>query len=540
MLSPVSPDKSLMAALRGSLPSVLPGYLQTQRWFGGKARTLRSIEISDVVPFSFENLAACFIFAKVNFTAGPSETYDIPLVAHHVSAASDRHPSSIRLRPEDSTEEIVLSDALANQQFLTFLLQAIADGLSLPGARGAIRAVPTTVLQSLWQPSQGALVPSLMNAEQSNSSVAYGKRLVLKVIRRLENGVNPDLEIGSFLTRSSTFRNVPPLAGSLEYVNDEGAATALGILQGYISNQGDAWQFTLQALAEYYDRGVRLGKLAITELPGAPLLDLSSREIPDEAARRIGPYFDSAALLGRRTAELHLALASAPHDPSFSPQPFSASVRQAVVNSATQLLHENFELLRRLQGGLPDRTRQEADKVLKFEAAARSRFQRFAELETSTMVTRIHGDYHLGQVLVTDNDFVIIDFEGEPARPLEERRQKRSPLQDVAGMLRSFHYAAYASLLQRLNSKKPRTDEDLENWAEYWQKWVSVAFLKAYLHVAENSIFIPARKEDLALMFDLYLLDKAVYELGYELNNRPTWVRIPLDGISQLLKTPSR
>ena len=154
------------------------------------------------------------------------------------------------------------------------------------------------------------------------------------------------------------------------------------------------------------------------------------------------------------------------------------------------------------------------------------------------MVTRIHGDYHLGQVLFTGSDFVIIDFEGEPARPLEERRKKRSPLQDVAGMLRSFHYAAYAPLLQQENGERP-SREELRAWvkcAQYWQKWVSAAFLKAYLEVSENSIVIPQEREELALLLDLYLLDKAIYELGYELNNRPTWVRIPLDGISQLLQ----
>src|ERR1700687_5745580 len=154
------------------------------------------------------------------------------------------------------------------------------------------------------------------------------------------------------------------------------------------------------------------------------------------------------------------------------------------------------------------------------------------------MVTRIHGDYHLGQVLFTGSDFVIIDFEGEPARPLEERRKKRSPLQDVAGMLRSFHYAAYAPLLQQENGKRSPQEElqSLGHWAQYWQKWVSVTFLKTYLEVSRNSNFIPKDREDLASLLDLYLLDKAVYELGYELNNRPSWVRIPLDGILQLLQ----
>ncbi len=188
---------------------------------------------------------------------------------------------------------------------------------------------------------------------------------------------------------------------------------------------------------------------------------------------------------------------------------------------------------------MPEHSRQEADSVLRLEELARRRFQLLAGSKISATVTRIHGDYHLGQVLFTGSDFVIIDFEGEPARPLEERRKKRSPLQDVAGMLRSFHYAAYAPLLQQ-QSGESSTQEQLQvlgHYAQYWQKWVSAAFLKAYLEVSGDSNFIPQDREELALLLDLYLLDKAVYELGYELNNRPSWVRIPLDGISQLLQS---
>ena len=188
---------------------------------------------------------------------------------------------------------------------------------------------------------------------------------------------------------------------------------------------------------------------------------------------------------------------------------------------------------------MPEHSRHDADTVLKLEDVARRRFQLLSGLNISATVTRIHGDYHLGQVLFTGSDFVIIDFEGEPARSLEERRKKRSPLQDVAGMLRSFHYAAYAPLLQQ-QSGESLTQEQLQTMgrhAQYWQKWVSAAFLKTYLEVSGNSNFIPQDREELALLLDLYLLDKAVYELGYELNNRPSWVRIPLDGISHLLQS---
>ena len=218
---------------------------------------------------------------------------------------------------------------MTDEQFLVGLLDAIAEGVSSPGARGLVRAVSTPALQPIWRPSQGPLTPFVMKAEQSNSSVVYEKRLVLKIYRQVEEGLNPDLEIGSFLTGKTSFRNVPPLAGYLEYRNEQyrsekGASATLGMLQGYVSNQGDAWQFTLKALAEYYSKARQIGGLPTAS--GAPrqsLLSLCGRAIPDEARQRIGPYLESAALLGRRTAELHLALASVPEDPDFAPQPFS-------------------------------------------------------------------------------------------------------------------------------------------------------------------------------------------------------------------------
>jgi maltose alpha-D-glucosyltransferase/alpha-amylase len=263
---------------------------------------------------------------------------------------------------------------------------------------------------------------------------------------------------------------------------------------------------------------------------------LAAQPVPALVRQRIGPYLESAALLGRRTAELHLALSSAREDPAFIPQPLSEAEQQTQATSAMDLLATNLGLLRRLKVGMPAHLRAEADKVLDLENQARQRFRTFHERELSIAFTRIHGDYHLGQVLFTGTDFVIIDFEGEPARSLTERRRKRSPLQDVAGMLRSFHYAAYAPLLQQATGAEVNERlKALGPGADYWQIWVSAIFLGTYLEVAQDAPFIPRSREDLALLLDAYILDKAVYELGYELNNRPTWVQIPLEGISRLL-----
>lgn len=531
-------ENSFLAALRDGLPRVLPEFLMGRRWFGGKARRIHAVEVSDVVPVCREAFCGYLVLVQVGYDTGPDDTYDIPLVRAPRGASQNvPDPASfLKVRQEGFSEDIVLIDALSDEQFLGYLLEAIARGANFPGTRGEVRAVSTNALATLWQPLQGTLAPSLMRAEQSNSSVVYGQRLVLKIFRRVEPGINPDLEIGLYLTEHSSFRNVPSVAGHLEYVSTQGTRTSLGTLQGYVANQGDAWQFTLRALTEYYEKAQHVGSLAGSEIPRDSILSLTNQVLPDQARRRIGLYLESAALLGQRTAELHIALASAREDPDFRPQSLSEAEQKAFVISATNLVTANFGLLRWLKDEMPDYIRDEADKGLSLEGDARERFQRFGAQKLSAMLTRIHGDYHLGQILFTGSDFVIIDFEGEPARPLEERRKKRSPLQDVAGMLRSFHYAAYAPLLHQATG--PGLDERvraLAPWAYYWQRWVSAAFLKTYLEVSRGSQFIPQSREELALLLDTYLLDKAVYELGYELNNRPSWVRIPLEGISQLL-----
>jgi maltose alpha-D-glucosyltransferase/alpha-amylase len=530
------PENALLTVLREGLPSLLPGFLMHRRWFGGKARAIHSVEIPDIVPFCPGTLRSYLILARVRYASGPAEIYDIPLACASAEPSGEHgEPPPVLRIPQKGSADLILCDALSNQQFLKSLLEAIARRDSFRSAKGEVRAVPASALDSLWQPQQGPLTPSLVKAEQSNSSVIYEERLMLKLFRKVEEGLNPEVDIGSFLAGNSAFRNVPPLAGYLDYVGETGAPVSLGILQGYVANQGDGWRFTQNALAEYFQKARHLGSLVDSEIAGLPPLALSALPIPNQARQRIGAYLDSASLLGARTAELHLALASAPDIPDFAPQPFSEADQRALVNSATDLLTTNFHLLRLHKDQMPDPVRQEAEKVLRLEACARRRFQLLLRSRPSAMLTRIHGDYHLGQALVTGRDFIIIDFEGEPARSLEERRRKHSPLQDVAGMLRSFHYAAYAPLL---SGSVPRPDDEavaLSRWAAYWQKWVSGAFLKAYLEVAGDASFIPGIREELALLLDLYLLGKAIYELGYELNNRPTWVEIPLDGIAQLL-----
>ena len=379
-----------------------------------------------------------------------------------------------------------------------------------------------------------------MKVEQSNTSVVYGDRFILKLFRRLEAGVNPDLELGRFLTERAAFAHIPPLAGVLEYRRQHAEPMTLAILQGFVPNQGDAWQYTLDALGHYCE-GVLARQTAMpaAPMPPQPLLALLEDEIPPLAYELIGPYLGAARLLGQRTAELHVALAQETDDPAFAPEPFSTLYQRALYQSMRSPTGQVFErLLERLQE-VPAAVREEAQLVVSLEPEILRRFRSVLQRKITAMRIRIHGDYHLGQVLYTGKDFVIIDFEGESPRPLSERRIKRSPLRDVVGMLRSFHYAAYTALSSRINGGVARPEDMavLEPCAHFWHLWVSAVFLKAYLASAAPAPFLPRTREELAILLDAYVLEKALYELGHELDNRPDWVQVPLRGILQLLET---
>jgi maltose alpha-D-glucosyltransferase/alpha-amylase len=267
------------------------------------------------------------------------------------------------------------------------------------------------------------------------------------------------------------------------------------------------------------------------------LFDLLFQAIPARAQELIGSvYLERVNLLGKRTAELHLALASNVDDPNFAPEPFSVLDQRSIYQSMQIVAGRNLQLLKKNLELLPDEEiRKAAEAILQHEKDLMDRYGAILKKKLSAMKIRIHGDYHLGQVLYTGNDFVIIDFEGEPAKALSERRLKRSPFRDVAGMIRSFHYAVYTGLLKKAAIR----EEDiplLRPWADLWYKYVAGAFLRSYLESAGDAPFMPKDRQESDILLRTFLLEKAIYELGYELNNRPDWLVIPLGGIKQLLE----
>lgn len=435
----------------------------------------------------------------------------------------------------------VLYDAIWDREFSLLPLEAIARNKSFKNDTGEVVATTTSAFRRmLGRTLPSELDPSLIRGEQSNTSIIYGETFILKFFRRLEAGMNPDLEMGRYLTEQRVYPHTPPVAGSLEYRDGRGEPVTLAILQGFVRNEGDAWSYTLDTLGNYFEH-LLTSEVGVREivLPQQSLLELTDVEMPGQVTELIDLYLGSAQLLGQRTAELHAALSFDTTRTAFTPEPFTAMYQRSIYQTARSQTGRIFQTLRRSLEWLPENAREDAQRVADLEGAIIERFQGILNHKIESLRIRCHGDYHLGQVLYTGDDFMIIDFEGEPVRSLTERRRKRSALTDVAGMLRSFHYAAYTALFNEVDAGIVRAEqiEDMEQWARFWYVWVASTFLKSYLATAGDAAYVPTNREETSVLLKTYLLDKAIYELGYELNNRPTWVRIPLWGILQLLET---
>ncbi|HYP20910.1 MAG TPA: putative maltokinase [Chloroflexia bacterium] len=526
---------------KAALEKLLPAYLMTVRWFGGKARQIAGVTLTASIPLPCQQLKPFIANILVDYEDGGSQTYVLPLdfaQGKRGEQIESESPQAVIARFEVGGTEGMLYDASQDKAFAALLLDSIRKGETFGDAGYSLVAWPTPAFTHVVGEEGEQVEPKIMKAQQSNTSIAYGGRAILKMFRRLEEGTSPDLEIGRFLGEQG-FEHTPPLAGALEFKTADGEEPlTLAILQGFVSNQGDAWEYTLDSLEGYFDSAASGGADNVPESPrGEHLLEMLDQEVPAPVREALGPYLDSARLLGRRTAEMHVALASDANDPAFAPEPFTREYLRSRYQSVSGLTEQAFGLLENKAADLPGETREQARQVIESRQQILSRFEAMLQGEIEAVRTRVHGDYHLGQVLWTGSDFVIIDFEGEPVRSLKERREKHSPLKDVTGMLRSFHYAAYAAMFSRITKDVVASESQagIEDWADAWHKWVSVAYLKEYLEVARSGSFLPRNPADLRTLFDIYLLEKAVYELIYELNNRPDWVRIPLQGVRELV-----
>jgi len=466
------------------LEEILPSYISSQRWFGAKARRLRSVRIFDSMPITRGRRTTYVAVLEIQYVEGDPDFYVLPLTTAHGKLAEqvlERAPWAAVARIEEPPDTIVI-DALADPAFSEALLESITRRRRFRGEKGDLVTLPAPLLRTLHKEHLD-LAPALSHAEQSNSSVVFGERLIMKVYRRLEDGINPDLEVGRFLTERTTFRNIAPVAGSIIYRRGPSAAAVMGMLQQYVPHRGDAWTHVVALLER--ERG--------------------------------GVFHDEARLLGRRTAELHLALASDPDDSAFAPEPTTMLDARSAYQSIRSLASQVMDLFRRSALA----SEPEGVALLERWKFIQDRVRALLGSPITARRIRVHGDFHLGQVLWTGDDFVLIDFEGEPARTLHERRTKRWTMKDVAGMLRSFHYAAETA----------KADPD-------WVPEVSDAYLQGYMETAGigGASFMSATADETRLLLDVMLIEKALYELRYELNNRPAWAGIPVRGLLNLAR----
>lgn len=480
---------------------VLPRFVARERWYAAKGEAIRRVALADHALLKHGKQSWLLALANVEGEGGEPARYFMPFAL----AWEDEEERSRTLAPatiakvRQQAQVGVLADATADPEFCAALVEVIGAGTELPTAHGRLVFKPTRAFAQLAGTPEARKPVMRPPGSSSNTAMQLGQRLFLKTYRRVRTGLNPELEVGRFLTDVAEFRHCVPLAGSVEYVDASGVASSLALLQAYVENQGDGWSFTV---------------------------DYVARRIDSRAAdETFGDYAVMVQTLGRRVAELHRALAAGT-DPAFAPEPATRDDLRTWVRTIRNEVRATLELLQRRRDQLPGEARADADIVL----AAREALVAAVPVPEGDAGTKIrhHGDLHLGQVLLRDNDWIIIDFEGEPARSLEERRAKHSPLRDVAGMLRSFGYAA-AAAVERVAADTPDR-EPPATLAHAWEEGARRAFVDAYREAA-GALYPPAA----AGLLRLFELEKACYELRYELDNRPTWAGIPLAGIKRLL-----
>jgi maltose alpha-D-glucosyltransferase / alpha-amylase len=491
---------------------MLPRFIETQRWYADKGVTIERARIVDHVIWQEGKMSWVLALLETG-TASESGSYFMPLALAWEDGEEDRVRTLMTAAIAKVRQQAnvgVMGDAFADEVFCRAVVGAMVTRRDIPMAQGKLQLRPTAAFAALAGEDFASLPVARPQGSSSNTVVVLGERLILKGYRRLRVGASPELEMGLYLTEVVRYPNCAPLAGTVEYVGNDGKGRVLGMLQAYVANQGDGWTYALEYLRRHLE-----------EFRTAPATD----EVPTGAHTA---FLILIKTLAQRTAELHAALATKSGNPDFEPEPLTRTDFQAYreralgeARGALALLKTNFEQV-------PAADRPKASEVLAQQEALLARLEAAAAEETQGRKIRIHGDYHLGQVLVTRNDFVIVDFEGEPGHSIEERRAKQSPLRDVAGMLRSFSYVEHSALRSVAHDEVEFAK--LAPLARAWAVQVREAFLAAYGAAAQSASLYTSLTPGHGLL-GLFELEKALYELRYELSNRPTWAGIPLQGI---------
>lgn len=509
-------------------------YLQRQRWFGGKARQVQKASVFDWGVIRRGREPAFWTIVEVVYEGGASERYALPLAMKSGSAADEileREPESVVARVKGARKG-VLYDLGAGENAGLELLDLIARGDRIRTKSGMLAGYTTAAWPGHREPALAGLFTRRAGSEQSNTSLVYGEEFILKLIRRLERGPNPEVEIQRHLFEAKAFSRVPAFMGGLRYEEGSGDVADVGMLQAFVPSQVPAWENAVEEVRRFFERAT-----SVEGVRDAPRFHLESFaeptpfEVPPAVQDAIAGYLVSAATLGERTAELHLALADE-SNPVFAPEPLDEPYLARMQARMAKEAETTLDQLTRTIDRLPSAEVPRAEALL----AARERLLALpgslTSIGKSCCRIRLHGDFHLGQVLLASGDVIFLDFEGEPLRSLEERREKDSPLRDVAGMMRSFAYAATAGLMAEATGASER--DRLRPLAWLWHSWVAATFLDSYRRSIGPAL-VPEDGSDFVELLRAFLFEKALYELRYEISHRPDWVGIPLAGLTELI-----
>ncbi|MGH8659224.1 MAG: putative maltokinase, partial [Gammaproteobacteria bacterium] len=521
----VEPARRAMAEkLRRALErEILPGFIAGQRWFAAKGEHIERVEVREHAHWSKDRDHWLLTRIDIQLASLAQQSYFLPLaIAWESEEQGPALAPYVLAKVRQQARVGMLCDALADPAFCEALVAAMGQNVELPWGQGRLRFSCTAAFGVLAGDTalREIRLPAMAG---TNTTAILGERLFLKIYRRLQSGTSMELEIGRFLTEISPFAHVAPLAGAVEYQDADGKSYTLGLLQGAVANQGDAWTYTLDYLERYLE-GARL-------------------QAPETGAAQFeevhGPYLLMMRTLGRRTGELHQAFAKPSGDSGFDPEPIQRSHVRAWGARVRADLLATLKLLRRHRALVPESLHAECGSLFEARKGLVDHIATLARSVPNAVKTRYHGDYHLRKVLLAENHFIIVDFEGEPARPVQERRAKHSPLRDVAGMLRSFDYAAQA-VLKRLAADDAEDAGLLGRLAEVWEGSAKDAFLAGYKAGIEGCPSYPTVPEHADALIDLFTLEKVLYELRYELENRAEWIDIPLRGLLRLVRDGAR
>ncbi|HTC37739.1 MAG TPA: putative maltokinase, partial [Steroidobacteraceae bacterium] len=490
----------------------LPRYIETQRWYAAKGTPIERVRITEQALWQEGKVSWLVMLVELDGPE-PRASYFLPLGL----AWEEREDERVKNLSTSAVAKIrqqanvgVMGDAFADETFCRAVVAAMAAGREVAMSGGKLRFRPTAAFAEIAGPDFEKLPVERPRGSSSNTIVNMRERLMLKGYRRVRVGMNPELEMGLYLTEVAHFANCAPLAGVLEYVANDGQARLLAMLQAYVANQGDGWTYSLEYVRRHLEQ--------YRTTPASDALPANAHEA----------YLALIRVLALRTAELHAALAQPTNDAAFSPQPLAKADVDAYRQRALEEARGTLDLLAANVDTVPAADRERANAVLAQREQIMKRIEACTAATPPGKKIRIHGDYHLGQVLVTRNDFVIIDFEGEPGHSLEQRRAKHSPLRDVAGMMRSFSYVQHSALRSVANNEAEAAR--LAPLARGWETQARTAFLSAYDGAARAAAAYESLQPGQGLL-GLFELEKALYELRYEIGNRPTWVGIPLQGI---------